>query len=130
MEMEPIEFELNYLIPSLNRQLRIHWTKRRRIRHDLLLLLKVSGVDLRLDKERRASRYRMRRVVIRRFALQLMDADNLHGAMKPLIDAMCEVDIIFDDDNIHLSLFIDQEKVSHRSEQKIVVHVSEVEPHE
>lgn len=128
--MEPIEIDLDYLIPSLNRQLRIHWTQRRRIHKDLMWLLKIGGWDLRLDKERRASRYRQRRVVIQRFALQSMDADNLHGAMKPLIDALCEFDIIFDDDNVHLSLFIDQEKVRHRSEQRIVIHVSEVEPHE
>ena len=125
--MKILTIELQYLMPSLNRQLRQHWRQRRKIKLDLLWLLAIEGFDLRLDKERRANRYQMRYVTITRYAVQLMDQDNLVGAMKPLIDALCDFDIIYDDDCVHLGLTCLQVRVPHKVDQKITIRVAEAE---
>lgn len=70
--------------PSLNTLMRMHWAKRRRQARTFAQLLHYHS-GYRPGAEGPMERCRL---VVERRGAKLLDADNLEGGVKPLVDAM------------------------------------------
>lgn len=79
--------------------------------------------DWRLSRAKEGEK---RKVKIRSYRKSLVDKDNLIGGMKPLIDALRDRQLIFDDDDSHLELLeVKLIKVKSKAETKtdILIYV-------
>ena len=88
-------------LPSLNEMLRMHWAQRIRIKDNMAWVLATSG-----QPHPSSLHCRVKLTVYhptRRF-----DEDNLHGACKPILDAMREAGYIYRDSPKWLELEIKQ----------------------
>lgn len=88
-----IVLDMPFVLPSLNRQWREHWSKRAalklRCQQEIIAALPPGE---RAKGPRTACRLR-----IHRYAPRLLDFDNLVGAHKVLIDSFVELGLIADD---------------------------------
>ena len=107
------------LSPSLNKYRREHWSKRRLYRKDFGEELMV-GDGGRVPKVGKGEK---RKVKIVSYRKSLVDRDNLIGGMKPLIDALKDRRLIFDDDDAHLELEVELKKVKSRAETKTDIFI-------
>ncbi|MFA5168939.1 MAG: hypothetical protein WC530_10475 [Candidatus Omnitrophota bacterium] len=92
---------LPVIMPSLNKQLRMHWKARGRLKKNISWhLYSVMG------REEIAHRDRLAHVTIRVFSnapkvsggrARRLDTDNLIGGQKPLVDAMKNLGLLKDD---------------------------------
>ena len=57
------------------------------------------------------------------FRVRLLDKENAYTATKSLTDCLCQVGLLPGDAEGEINLTVSQEKVSHRNEQKTVVHI-------
>lgn len=94
--------------PSLNRTLRMHWAARR----------KLNGVWLMWVRLRRPAIYLKPMVKmncsITLYHSRLYDKDNLYGAVKPVVDGLNALHLIYDDSPEYLQLTVDQQKCPHK----------------
>ena len=97
------------VMPSLNQQLRMHWADRMRLKdkcaEDIDNALKASGY--KVTEMIRPSR---RKVTIISYRKRLLDEDNNVGATKPLLDAVKDMGLIWDDSPKFCDLVTRQEK--------------------
>lgn len=91
---EIVKIILPVVTPSLNELLRMHWTKQRRLKKDYgweLTAVNANDPKYRAEwKERREVRFLSCRPY-------LLDTDNLIGGIKPLRDALVDMELIIDD---------------------------------
>lgn len=104
---------------SENRLLRMHWTARKAEQHKYLKWLIAAGAQDKMfyvgEKEKRAVEiysYRKRRI----------DPDNLTGGMKPLIDCLRKINLIWDDSPKYLDLTVIQETDGKDPRTEIVIY--------
>lgn len=82
-------FTWTWTPPSLNQQLRMHWARRARIKKEAALhLLEMRHVPKACAP---------RRLTLTRHGSRLLDADNLAGAYKPVVDAIVQAGLLTDD---------------------------------
>ena len=110
-----------YAMPSLNKQLRMHWYARARVKKQCVKAvddaLKVSGY--KVTEMIKPSR---RRVTIISYRKRLLDEDNNVGSTKPLLDAVKDMGLIWDDSPKFCELVTRQEKAKDvRTEIRIEV---------
>ena len=80
------------VLPSLNTQLRLHWARRRRLKELCHIALRTSTARWQVTEATSK-----RRLTITRVGGKAMDVDNLHGAVKPLVDAINDRGWLVDD---------------------------------
>ncbi len=89
---EICRFSIPTNLPSLNALLRMHWAKRRRIKNEVGALVAFAvppGCKLSAPVKRSA--------MIVRHGGKTLDADNLAGGHKPLVDYLVELRLLWDD---------------------------------
>jgi hypothetical protein len=84
-------FRVDWVPPSNNRSLRMHWTSRRQV-SDVVGRLIVAAAGKPRDRE--SGRVR---ITITMYRHRLMDRDNAYGAAKPLFDALVRLGYAVDD---------------------------------
>jgi Holliday junction resolvase RusA-like endonuclease len=91
-----IRLTLPGVIPSLNQRERMHWAKRARSKQAMLWAIRSSyGKPF---PKRDIGRQRKCRVAIHVYhKTRRMDIDNLHGAIKPIIDILRQNGFIYND---------------------------------
>jgi hypothetical protein len=57
------------------------------------------------------------------YRVRLLDPDALHGATKVCTDCLCQAGLITGDGPEQIELRVEQEKVSHRNEQKTTLTI-------
>ena len=97
-----IHFTILGRLPSLNEMLRTHWAKRLRAKNAMSWEMATSG-----QPRPEGERCRVGIVVYQK--TRRFDEDNLHGACKPVIDALRESGYIYRDSPKWLELEIRQE---------------------
>lgn len=99
---------LPVIMPSLNKQLRMHWAKRQRLNKNIAWHLRSV-----MGREEIAHRDRIAHVTIKVFSnapktaggrARRLDRDNLFGGQKPLVDALRHCGIIKNDTDLWLDL--------------------------
>lgn len=107
-----INLTLPIVTKSNNQLLRMHWAVRRRIKvsymDELLVAIresKYANRELLTNKKRKCH--------IISFRKRLLDADNLVGGLKPLIDCLVEWKLLKDDSPEFVELKIEQKKSKH-----------------
>jgi Holliday junction resolvase RusA-like endonuclease len=90
-------------LPPLGKLMRMHWAKRNRINNDWTLEISCQTERCKLRKTEK----RLVKIMVyhktRRF-----DEDNLHGAVKGIIDALRKTNWIYNDSPRWLDLKLDQ----------------------
>lgn len=105
-------------LPSLNVLLRLHWSKRAKMKETLCWKVREQTVSRHPNTVR---------ITFARFALQLMDWDNFAGSFKLVGDALHGLSIIKDDKPDIVKEFIPkQEKVLLRKQEKIVITIEDI----
>jgi len=113
-----MNFTLTTLPPSPNK--RVHWAVKRKMRDEYAwLMIQAMGVP-RLKVLGKA------RVDIVRYAIRMMDKDNLYASMKQVIDALRMAHIIVDDTEEHITLTVTQERVHAKKDQRVEITVEEL----
>ena len=108
--------------PSLNRLLAMHWAKRQKLKAEMLAWVRLEHVNRRL---RPATKHRYCQVVrYYRHPRYKLDADNLAGGAKPLIDALVYRKLLLDDSPEHVTLSYEQQN---RDQGGTLVLLSELE---
>ena len=116
--MNIFNFSIPRLTPTNNVLLRLHWRARQRLNGDWIELVKVATQDLEIPRPAYGE-HRWVTIISRR--LQLADPDNHPGGLKPLLDALKNADLIFDDGPKYLTLRILQVLVHKRAEQETII---------
>jgi Holliday junction resolvase RusA-like endonuclease len=105
---------------SLNKLLRMHWTTKRRDRDAWKEEIQVA-MPYQYPPARKGERLRL---AICQYRSRMLDRDNLYGSVKNIVDALCDMGLIFNDDDKHLDLHVSQVKAKRR-EQKTEITVAE-----
>jgi Holliday junction resolvase RusA-like endonuclease len=107
----PVKIILPFVTPSVNKLLRMHYFARKREQDKYKKWLAAAfgeytlgAVDRRFNAEKEK-----RHLEIRSFRKRRIDPDNLIGGMKLLIDALCDVGLLWDDSPRYLDLTVIQE---------------------
>ena len=93
-----IAFTLPEATPSLNTLLRLHWSAKVRLRSRWQWLVRAAVVNGSLKPER----WPRAKVTIERFSPRRLDADNLAGGAKQLMDCLVREGFIEDDSPRHV----------------------------
>lgn len=84
--MRSWDFTLPLRTPSNNQLLRMHWSKRRKLKkwiaNEVLVALAISGQQRPPEPLGRV------RITVERGSCRKLDEDNLHGGTKPLFDVL------------------------------------------
>lgn len=104
--MVGLEIQVPEVAPSLNRLMRMHWAARRKLlkKWEVILwaeLYRIGAHDFRYKGKVT--------VQIMRRSHHMMDADNLHGAAKLILDSLKTAGVIEDDSPEHINLICEQE---------------------
>lgn len=119
-----IDVTLPISLPRANALLRMHWSKRRKLRTDYLNELLVAGVRSQ-PREHERKRVTITRILgpgQRRF-----DRDNLHASVKQLCDALTYKGLIFDDNPGWIDLSVDEDTGNRSQGPAVRVRVEPVE---
>jgi hypothetical protein len=102
--------------PSLNKVLRMHWTAKRDLRDNWILLIRAH-----------LSRYAPVPEPVVKMRVKVMlahsrpyDKDNAYGACKILFDALKHHKLIYDDSPEYLEATVEQTKVPHKQRHTII----------
>lgn len=95
--------------PSMNEFVKGHWTKYRSMRRHWSMLVLVAKNQASVGAWPPFPRTR---VTILREGAKLLDADNLHGGVKPIVDSLRDHHLIVDDSPEHLELTVTQVQIS------------------
>ena len=111
--MTMTEFNLEILtpIPPANKQLRMHWAARAKIKKALAEEIRVGlaeAVNAGEIPQEAIGKKERRTVYITMHLKRRYDKDNLHGMCKPLIDAMRHTGLIWNDSEPWIDLHINQ----------------------
>jgi len=87
---------------SLNKLLRKHWAVRRKYNQMWNVYIRCT-IPFAPDRNRRK-----RKVHIHQTRVRLLDADNLVGSCKPVIDALRKWNILYDDKPQYMDLKVTQ----------------------
>lgn len=90
--MGPITVTLPFASPSLNELLRWHWSKRRKYHDQVCLLLRMQVQMHRYEPANKRMHMELLRV-----GKRTIDADNLVGGAKPIVDALVKATLLVDD---------------------------------
>lgn len=96
--------------PTLNRYLRLHWSKRKELGERI-------GWEIRAAVGCGTPRVSFRKVVIIRRSINEVDLDNLWGGFKPFIDALRYLELIPEDKPSEVDITVRQERVSTRDDE-------------
>lgn len=99
--------EIPMATPSLNNLLRMHYQVKRRLRLQYERILRCNS-----RRFHHAKPNEHKRVTIERFGVRHIDQDNFVGGAKPLLDAICNVGLIWDDSPKCVSVSYVQHKSS------------------
>ena len=120
---EAMNFTLTTIPPSPNKWLRMHWRAslkgRKALKDEYYWEFCRQGGQVRPQFSRA-------RVTIIRYAIRMMDKDNLYGSIKQVIDALRLACIIENDTEGHITLTVTQQRVHKRSEQRVEIEVEEL----
>jgi Holliday junction resolvase RusA-like endonuclease len=102
-----IEISVNEVVPSLNRLLRLHWSARRRLRKkwEWIVFAEAYRVGGPLAIKFQGV---LEVTIVRSYYRVPLDADNLHGAAKIVLDALKTAKVIADDSPAHIALICQQ----------------------
>lgn len=107
------------LSPSLNKLLRMHWGERKKLKEDLAWEVFAELNKLNPDYEVVVIPQKVF-IKITSYRKSFLDKDNFIGGLKPLIDAIKELKLIYDDSEEFLNLEaeqrIEKKKKSNRTE--------------
>ena len=110
----------NYVTASGNKTLRQHWASRYRDRNHWRTRVFAQAA---LSCAPRLADPIKRRVVVTRFGKRLLDHDNYVAGLKPLLDALTDNRLIWDDRMEYLDLVTEQGKLDPGSKPHMVVHI-------
>ena len=100
--------------PSLNKVLRMHWTKRRKLLEAWMWMIRVAwGHPLTTCQIKR-------KVTITLHHSRLFDKDNAYGACKVIFDALKSQGLIVDDSPEWLEASVKQEKCKHKERHTVI----------
>lgn len=129
IEVTREEFGELAIVPTVNIMQRAHWSKKTAQRDAYILIFSIIKYREKIKSAQRGQKFKM---VITSYRPRLMDTDNLYGAHKWMIDALClEIGkdkngnikhgskIIYDDDPEHLDLTVKQVKATKKTKEKI-----------
>ena len=105
-----MEFESDFILPGINRLLRMHWAVRKKLQAQLVEHIQNNHACTPIEGP----------VIVDylRRSVRLMDWDNACGSFKLLGDALVQCGILKDDNPSIIEEFNpDQEKVSKRADQ-------------
>ncbi len=105
IELKESQLGKQAIVCSLNRSLRFHWAKNKKIKKQYELIIRNQMSLNNITKAIVGERFSLHIVSYRK---RLLDHDNLYGAHKWLIDALCNEQFIFDDDPKHCTIKVDQ----------------------
>lgn len=100
--------------------LRMHWTKRRKLRETFGLEL-MAATDWRVPKVEEKEKRKVK-IVSHRISL-IRDDDNFYGGLKPLLDALTGRRIIYDDSRKYIELTLEQKRVKDKEDQKTDIFI-------
>ena len=83
---------LPFASPSLNELLRWHWSKRRKYHDHVCMLLRMQ-----VRMHRYAPADKRMQMELLRVGKRIIDADNLIGGCKPIVDALVKETLLVDD---------------------------------
>ena len=99
------QFGNHAIVRSLNHYLRMHWSQHKKYKKTYAMfirnLMSLQDISISIPEDR----YNLNIISYRR---RLMDHDNLYGAHKWFIDALCDEGFIYDDDPHHANINIKQ----------------------
>jgi len=113
-------FAIPKLTPTNNVLLRMHWRERRALNTEWFWLVKVATQDLEIPRPAPNER---RRLAIMSWRVQLADDDNLRGGMKPLLDALKNAELIYDDGPRYIDSAVFQGQVGRREEEQTTIRL-------
>lgn len=120
--IEPLEFVLPELTPSLNTQAGRHWSASHQEGHRWDWLLAEARGKVR--RWERPNWPHVRLTIVRKAVQPIRDEDNLQGGVKRLVDALVRGGYFPDDSNeVIVRRHVLQERVATRSEQCTVVRI-------
>jgi hypothetical protein len=93
--------------PSLNTFIRLHWTKRRRVKDSwsrLVLAHLPRGPGVEATGKRR--------LTVERHGKRAIDLDNLAGGLKPVIDTLRAFRLLVDDNPLMMELAVRNAKLA------------------
>lgn len=113
------------ITPSLNELLRMHYRNKTKLKKSLISHIEGAIFDMRDDKGNRLEIAKMtkpqkRSIRIYSFRKNSLDPDNLIGGSQPLINAIKELGLIWDDSEKYIDLKIKQIEYP---EQKTVIFI-------
>lgn len=115
----PLRIILPFVTLSENRLLRMHWAARKAKQQEYLAYLTVAGA---YDRRFFAGEKEKRTVEIYSYRKRRIDPDNLIGGMKPLIDCLRKMKLIWDDSPKYLDLTVVQETDGKDPRTEIVIY--------
>lgn len=125
--IEPFEFVLPLLTPSLNVTTRRHWKDRTKELETWRILIAAARGELK--RWERPKWPRVRLTIVRMTVQPIEDTDNLVGGMKQLIDALVLEGYFVSDKEAAIGRpDIRQVKVRHRKDQCTVVKIEPLDP--
>lgn len=88
----PIDVEIPWIPPTLNKMLRSHWSKRSKVTEKAGMYLLLAGL-----RRQDAPAVRRLRVTIQMYRKNPTDRDGAQGACKPIFDAIRRFGYVKDD---------------------------------
>lgn len=113
-----LRLEIPDLPPSLNKTLRMHWAKKRKLNETWQQWVRAMLPEYFLEPMVRM------RCTITLHHSRFYDKDNAYGAVKPVVDALRLWKLIRDDTREYLDLQVEQSKCSHKKRSTTI----ELEP--
>lgn len=116
-----IRFVLPEATPSLNTFMRLHWTKRRRVKDGwarLVLAHMPRGIGVEAAGKRR--------LTVERHGKRAIDLDNLAGGLKPVIDTLRAFRLLVDDDPASMELTVRNVRLARGEKPHTVIVLEDV----
>jgi hypothetical protein len=119
-----MRLEIPDVPPSLNKVLRMHWAKRKKLMENWILSL--AGAASASERYDLRHSLRPKEVSITLRHSRAYDTDNAYGACKIVCDAMVKLGYLVDDAGEWLKLTVEQEKCPHK-QRHTVIEVSDAQ---
>lgn len=123
MTMKEIKIIIKSLTPSLNKYIRTYWTKRTKLKDDLAWEVFAELREQNPNYEVITKPRKMRLNIVS-YRKSFLDKDNFIGGLKPLIDAIKELKLIYDDSPEFLEDKYEQKIEKKRKNQRTEITIS------
>lgn len=120
-----IDVTLPVDLVGANRLLRMHWRERKAVQLDYQNHLFVHGLRFRRMAPEGRQRVTITRILGR--GQRRFDTDNLHGAVKPLVDALRGQNVIRDDNPAAIDLIVLEDPANRSAGPAVRVRVEGAE---